>query len=104
MSAPLHLDRFENEIYNLFDSAFNKDVKVLSIKFVFKNYIFFFKGWWHLVAFFIISRAKREDEVWKIINEVTKPKEDKNWTLKEGDNIITDGKEIADIFNKFFVK
>ena len=37
-----------------------------------------------------ITKAKREDEVWKIINEVTKPREDKLWTLKEGEEEITD--------------
>ena len=40
-----------------------------------------------------------EDEIWKIINEVTNPKEDKNWTLKQGETEITDEKKIAEIFN-----
>ena len=37
-----------------------------------------------------ILRAKRKDKVWKIINEVTNPKEGKTWTIKEGDMEITD--------------
>ena len=47
---------------------------------------------------------KREDEIWKVINEVSKPKEERIWTLKEEEREITDEKEIAEIFNKFFIK
>ena len=47
---------------------------------------------------------KREDEIWKVINEVSKPKEERIWTLKEEEREITDKKEIAEIFNKFFIK
>ena len=43
-----------------------------------------------------------DNEVWKLVNEVTKPKEDKTWTLKEGEEIITYETEIANIFNTFF--
>ena len=50
-----------------------------------------------------IRRAKKDDEVWKVVNEIMKPKEDKTWILKEGEEIITDEKEIADIFNQFFI-
>ena len=49
-------------------------------------------------------RARREDEVWKVINEVTKPKEDKQWTLREGGREIHDENEIAEIFNQFFIQ
>ena len=42
-----------------------------------------------------ISKAKREDKVWKIVNEVTKPREDKTWILKEDEEIITDEAEIS---------
>ena len=45
-------------------------------------------------------RAKREDEVWKVIKEVTKTREDRTWTLKE----ITEEVEIAEIFNNYFIK
>ena len=42
--------------------------------------------------------AKSEDEVWKIVNDKTKPREDAKWTLKEGEKIINDEKEMADLF------
>ena len=50
-----------------------------------------------------IEKAGREDEIWKIVNELTKPKEDKRWILKEGEQDITDEKEIAEIFNSYFI-
>ena len=51
-----------------------------------------------------IARAKREDKFWKVINKVTKPKEDKQWALKEGEEEIRDEKEIAEIFIQFFIQ
>jgi hypothetical protein len=51
-----------------------------------------------------IAKAKGEDEIWKVINEVTKPRSEKVWMLKEGEKEITDEKEIAEIFNEFFIK
>ena len=48
----------------------------------------------------MIEKAKSEDEVWKIVNKIAKSKDDKTWILKEGEEIITDEKEIADIFIK----
>ena len=38
----------------------------------------------------------------KIVKDITKPKEDIMWTLKERETIINDEKEIADIFNVVF--
>ena len=35
-----------------------------------------------------ITRAKSKDEVWKIVNYIIEPKEDKKLTLKEGEKII----------------
>ena len=37
------------------------------------------------------------------MNDVTKWKEEKTWTLKEDDKEITNEGEIAETFNKFFV-
>lgn len=51
-----------------------------------------------------IQKARREDEVWKVINDIIKPKEDKKWMLKEGDQEVLDEKEIAEIFNKHFIE
>ena len=46
----------------------------------------------------------REEEVWKVVNEVTKPREAKTWTLNKDQMVITDDKEIAEIFNDYFIK
>ena len=43
--------------------------------------------------------------IWKIVNEVIKPKKDKEWTIfKEDGSSTSDHQEIADIFNSFFIK
>ena len=51
-----------------------------------------------------IEKADNEKEMWKIVNEVTKPKEDQVWRLKEESGVIEEEKEIAEVFNKFFVE
>ena len=51
-----------------------------------------------------IARARREDEVWKVLNEVTKPKEDKQWTLLEGGKEVENEEKIAEIFNDYFIR
>ena len=45
-----------------------------------------------------IAKDKTEDEIWKVINEVTNPKEEKQWTFKEGEEEIFKEEEIAEIF------
>ena len=39
-----------------------------------------------------------------IKNEVTKPKKDRTWTLREVETEITDDKAIAEIFNNYFIQ
>ena len=48
----------------------------------------------------IARAAKREDEIWKVINKVINPKEEKQWTLKEGEEEIYKEEKIAEIFNE----
>ena len=51
-----------------------------------------------------IDKAGDEKEIWKLVNEVIKPKDKNQWKLKEGEEIIENGEEIANIFNKFFIE
>ena len=50
-----------------------------------------------------VEQAKDENELWKIVKEITKPKEENKWSLKEEIEIITDEADIAEIFNTFFI-
>ena len=52
----------------------------------------------------VASKAveKNPHNIWKIYNETVNGKQDRNIILKEGNNIIEDDFEIAEIFNKFF--
>ena len=50
-----------------------------------------------------IEKANDENEIWKVINEVTNPKKEETWKLKEGEETIEDEEKIAEIFNKYFV-
>merc|ERR1712074_7009 len=52
----------------------------------------------------VASKAveKNPHNIWKIYNETVNGKQDRNIILKEGNNIIKDDFEIAEIFNKFF--
>ena len=51
-----------------------------------------------------VEQAKDENELWKIVKEITKPKEENKWSLKEENEIITDEADIAEIFNTFFIQ
>jgi hypothetical protein len=51
-----------------------------------------------------IDKAGDEKEVWKVVNEVIKPKEKIQWKLKEGEEVIEKEEEIAKIFNNFFIE
>ena len=44
-----------------------------------------------------ISRAKNEDELCKIVNDITKHREDTTWMLKEGKEIINDETAVSDM-------
>ena len=47
--------------------------------------------------------ANDENEVWKVVNDVIKPKKENEWMLKEEEKEIKDEQIIADTFNKFFI-
>ena len=52
-----------------------------------------------------VNKANSEGEVWKVVNEVIKPKKENEWSIKKDDNTITSNhEEISNIFNTFFVK
>jgi hypothetical protein len=51
-----------------------------------------------------IGKAGDEKEIWKVVNEVIKPKEKNQWKLKEGEEVIEKEEEIANIFNNFFIE
>ena len=51
-----------------------------------------------------VDNAKDENEIWKIVNDISKPKAGSGITLLENDTKIVNEEEVADIFNQFFVK
>ena len=50
-----------------------------------------------------VREAENESEVWKIVKESTAPNKETAWKLKEGDNVVEDESEIADILNNHFI-
>ena len=51
-----------------------------------------------------IKKAKDENEVWKIVKDVTSPRTNQNITLIENGVEITKEEEVAELFNEFFVE
>jgi hypothetical protein len=51
-----------------------------------------------------IKKAKDENEVWKIVKDVTTPRTNQNITLIENGVEITKEEEVAELFNEFFVE
>ena len=51
-----------------------------------------------------ISEAKNEGEVWKVVNEIIKPKSDHKIVLTSDQGDVTEDMEVATRFNEFFVK
>jgi hypothetical protein len=51
-----------------------------------------------------IDKAGDEKEIWKVVNEVIKPKEKNQWKLKYGEEVIEKEEEIANIFYNFFIE
>ena len=49
-----------------------------------------------------IKEAGDENEVWKVVKDIIQPKSEKPWSIKEGDKILKDEEEIAEVFNKHF--
>lgn len=50
-----------------------------------------------------VREAENESEVWKIVKESTAPNKETAWKLKEGENVVEDESEIADIFHNHFI-
>ena len=50
-----------------------------------------------------VEKAGDENEIWKIVKEITSPKNDKQWILIEEGKKIEDEKEVSEIFNEFFI-
>lgn len=51
-----------------------------------------------------IAKAKNEGETWRVVNDIIKPRSSNPITLKTADGELTEEAEVADRFNKFFVK
>ena len=51
-----------------------------------------------------INKAKNENEIWRIVNDVTQPKKDVEFKLRtESGSSTSDNQKVADIFNDYFV-
>ncbi len=50
-----------------------------------------------------VREANDENEIWKVIKDLANPKSDSTIRLVEDGEIIEDEREVADIFNTFFV-
>ena len=50
-----------------------------------------------------VDKAKDENEIWKIVNDIYKPKTSEGITLLENDVKIVKEEEVAEIFNEFFI-
>ena len=46
-----------------------------------------------------IEEAKDENEIWKIVKEISQPKSCENWSLTSDKGSITEEKEMANEFN-----
>ena len=51
-----------------------------------------------------LTKAKNEGEVWKIVNEIIKPKSSPHIVLNTNDGELTDDLEIANKFNEYFIQ
>ena len=51
-----------------------------------------------------IEKANDENEIWKVVNDIIAPKSETSWKLNEAGKILEDKKEIAEVFNEFFVE
>ena len=50
-----------------------------------------------------IEKAGDENEIWKIVKEVTCPNGEKKWTLEENGESIEEESKISELFNDFFI-
>ena len=64
-----------------------------------KNKLWLFRG-----ARQLTGLSRHLNEVWKIVKEISSPNRNNNIILNEDGIEITDGKEVAEIFNNFFIQ
>ena len=50
-----------------------------------------------------VKSADSENEIWKVVKDITNPKRDSNIVLVEDNKTIEDEREVAEIFNDFFI-
>ena len=48
-----------------------------------------------------VNEAKDDNEIWKIVKEVSNPNKSTEWSIKIGEETTTDEKVIAETFNKY---
>ena len=51
-----------------------------------------------------IDKAKDENEVWKVVKDISNPNRNNNIILTENGKDVSDEKEVAEIFNNFFIE
>ena len=51
-----------------------------------------------------INKAGDENELWKVVNDITKPRSETSWKLEEDGREVEKEEEIADIFNNYFIE
>ena len=51
-----------------------------------------------------VNNAKNENEIWKIVKDITNPKNENKLKLTENNEEISDEGKVADTFNNFFVE
>jgi hypothetical protein len=50
-----------------------------------------------------VKEANSESEIWKIVNEVNKPKNKNEWNMLINGKVESDEQKIAEAFNDYFV-
>ena len=50
-----------------------------------------------------MKKAEDENELWEVVNDITKPKTEASWKLKENGKVIEKEEKIANIFNNYFI-
>ena len=51
-----------------------------------------------------IKQAKDENEIWKVVSDITKPNADHTWNMKTEEGNTNDEQEISNTFNTFFTE
>ena len=51
-----------------------------------------------------IEKGKDENEIWKVVSDITKPNADHTWNMKTEEGNTNDEQEISNTFNTFFTE